>query len=360
MDHKLYTAEDFAADETFIAYYLSKDEHSVAFWTNWIAEHPEKVEEVLEAKQLLNVLQLIPTVQEQETAFLRFDQFLAAQPQEEKLPVAALGAGTKPKFFSFRIAAVAASMILMLTIGRLYVSVHSKAKDKIEYVSIHNDYGKIKTLSLADGTMVFLNANSSLTYPKHFENNRRDVFLTGEAYFEVAKDKTRPFTVNANGTKTRVLGTRFNINAYQKQKTVVALLEGSVAFESGYHNVQSANQSSSGSSHAAAFGRVILKPSEMVSYTTQDHHMKVSAIGSRNLTAWTSGTVIFSQASFAEISTTFRNLYGIELRDHTSAQEWRYSGRFTKSDYLKIIKSICFTKNLSYQESNHIITLTNK
>jgi ferric-dicitrate binding protein FerR (iron transport regulator) len=84
-------------------------------------------------------------------------------------------------------------------------------------------------LQLPDGSKVWLNAESSITYPVQFARNERRVSITGEAYFEVAKDKTRPFRVLADDTYIEVLGTHFNVNAYKDEGPVrTTLLEGSV------------------------------------------------------------------------------------------------------------------------------------
>lgn len=84
-------------------------------------------------------------------------------------------------------------------------------------------------LVLADGTKVWLNSSSSLSFPAEFKGGHRDVKLTGEAYFEVAKNKEKPFIVEANGTRIQVLGTHFNVGAYPDEQAVVTtLLEGSV------------------------------------------------------------------------------------------------------------------------------------
>ena len=89
---------------------------------------------------------------------------------------------------------------------------------------------EVRNLTLPDGTEVTLNRYSSLTCPKRFEHDRRDVRLQGEAYFEVSKDARRPFTVEAGGMEVQVLGTHFNVEAYPADTEVrTTLLEGSVA-----------------------------------------------------------------------------------------------------------------------------------
>jgi len=89
------------------------------------------------------------------------------------------------------------------------------------------------TLGLSDGTQVTLNSESSITYPVSFIGNSREVTVTGEAYFEVAKDAKRPFRVTAKDMRIEVLGTHFNVNAYDDEESLkVTLLEGSVQVQS--------------------------------------------------------------------------------------------------------------------------------
>lgn len=95
------------------------------------------------------------------------------------------------------------------------------------------------TLTLADGTKVWLNAASSITYPTSFSDHRRNVSISGEVYFEVAKNKEKPFIVNVGTNNTvEVLGTHFNINSYSDEKTIkTTLLEGKVKVSEGYASV---------------------------------------------------------------------------------------------------------------------------
>ncbi len=98
------------------------------------------------------------------------------------------------------------------------------------YNTLSNPRGsKIISLTLSDGTRVWLNNESELTYPASFAGNERKVEIKGEAYFEVAKDPRRKFIVSSNGVGTEVLGTHFNVNAYKDEGNIkVTLLEGSV------------------------------------------------------------------------------------------------------------------------------------
>lgn len=116
----------------------------------------------------------------------------------------------------------------------LYNAVNGNTGSNMVYNTLVTRYGGQYRVTLQDGTNVWLNAGSSLRYPASFPGNERNVWLSGEAYFEVAKDQSRPFYVTVNGASgapmtVRVLGTHFNINAYpDEQQHIVTLLEGSV------------------------------------------------------------------------------------------------------------------------------------
>lgn len=97
--------------------------------------------------------------------------------------------------------------------------------------------GKDCHLTLADGTRVWMNADSQLEFPEHFNGTRRTVRLHGEAYFEVAKDRRHPFVVETDYLTTTVLGTSFNVRAYSQNDASVALVEGSVSVKSGRENM---------------------------------------------------------------------------------------------------------------------------
>ncbi|NCI51343.1 DUF4974 domain-containing protein [Sediminibacterium roseum] len=100
------------------------------------------------------------------------------------------------------------------------------SENAVQYATVITPKARIQTVQLSDGTTVWLNAGSSVKFPTVFNGNTREVEITGEVYFEVAKNKDKPFIVNTGQDKITVLGTHFNVNTYAKQ--VTTLLEGSV------------------------------------------------------------------------------------------------------------------------------------
>ena len=114
--------------------------------------------------------------------------------------------------------------------GQIIYKGGQQAPAALQYNTLTNPRGsQVVSLTLSDGTKVWLNAESSIHYPVVFIGNERKIYINGEAYLEVAKDPTKKFQVQSNGTITEVLGTHFNVNAYENEVGVkVTLLEGSV------------------------------------------------------------------------------------------------------------------------------------
>jgi transmembrane sensor len=192
--------------------------------------------------------------------------------------------------FYFRIASAAAVVFFVMTcsLAMLYTSnpkefyTYSTQSTPVEY-------------TLKDGTKVTLNKNSSLTYSSDFGENRRDVKLTGEAFFNVTKDKVRPFAVEALGTKTEVLGTSFNIRANKESGSVTTtLLEGSVRF-------------------MAENCEQVLKPGEEIVFNTNSQKYELEKVDTQYNSAWVSGRFNYKNVSFAYLVDKLEHIYKTKI-----------------------------------------------
>lgn len=336
MNYNYYNSEDFAADESFIAYYHKTEAEAVDFWTDWIAHHPEKLDEIYNAERILGKLSFRLDEEELQDAFAKFDDFLA---QES----AATISFQQEKRIKFKPLKWAVAAILFLGISFGAYQIYQTKFNEIEYITHQNGNGKISQFILSDGTKISLNCNSTITYAKVFKGNNRDVKLDGEAFFEVAKDKTKPFTVTANGIKTTVLGTKFNIAAYKNLKQIsVALVEGKVEVQT-----------------AEGRDKLILKPTEMAIFDKKAGSLLRSTGNTSILSSWKDGNIVFNGSNFEDIATKLYNTYGIKLIDQTKNLKWNYSGNFQRADYLTIINSICFAKKIKYTQNNQTFILKN-
>jgi ferric-dicitrate binding protein FerR (iron transport regulator) len=152
-------------------------------------------------------------------------------------------------------------------------------------------------LVLPDGTRVWLNAESSLRYPTAFSGTERRVVLTGEAYFEVTKNKEKPFIVDAHEMQIRVLGTQFNVNSYGDENSfTTTLVEGSVQITSGQASKK-------------------LKPGEQAKVTSQ--RIDVASINTKEATAWKDGEFVFRNTPVNAVMKQLARWYdlNVEYRD---------------------------------------------
>lgn len=168
------------------------------------------------------------------------------------------------------------------------------------YTTIETPRGAQHQVLLPDGSRIWLNAASSLRFPATFSVlEERVVELSGEAYFEVARDETRPFIVKSEGQEVRVLGTSFNINSYRDEGgTKTTLLEGSVEI-----------------SHTAGPGKgkkpVMLLPGEQA-LLTQDG-LRVNQVGGQQAIDWKNGDFVFQQESLAQILRRVGRWYDVDI-----------------------------------------------
>lgn len=164
-----------------------------------------------------------------------------------------------------------------------------------EFNTITTPRGGQYQVVLADGTRIWLNAASSLKFPQAFTGKERLVELTGEAYFEVAKNKNHPFVVQANGTRVQVLGTHFNVNAYtDNDKLTTTLLEGSVQMSSNN-------------------ATVMLQPGQQGVAMIGGATIKVGPADIQQVMAWKNGFFIFRDLNITEVMKQVARWYDIDV-----------------------------------------------
>lgn len=155
-------------------------------------------------------------------------------------------------------------------------------------------YGKQSRLELSDGTVVWVNAGSKLTYPTRFMPSKRELTLEGEAFFEVSHDAKRPFTVHVKGMDVRVLGTAFNVSTFG---TIVktALLRGKVSLTAGTQST-------------------VLEPGELGLYDMQKAELSKSESDLKPYTAWKDGEVYFANSTLEEIAFRLKREYNLQFQ----------------------------------------------
>ena len=178
----------------------------------------------------------------------------------------------------------------------------TETPDIIRYNTLSVPYGKMFELVLSDKSKVFLNSGTSITFPVHFaKGDPREVFLDGEAYFEVSKDEKHPFIVNANNLKVRVLGTQFVVSSYPEDKDVsTVLVEGSVGLYRGGEEFIA---------HRAS----ILQPGHRATWDKSQQDISIETVTTEKYTAWMNGRIVFSHLPFKEIVRKLERHYNVTI-----------------------------------------------
>lgn len=177
-------------------------------------------------------------------------------------------------------------------------------EERLVYNTITIPFGKRFALELSDGTKVHLNSGTTLKYPKKFiAGLNRQVYLDGEAFFDVAKDKKHPFIVNADNLNVRVLGTHFNISSYSEdESTDVVLVEGSVG-------MYAANAEFNSSVNT------VLKPGYLGSFNKKNTQINTKSVVTDGYTSWIKGGLVFRNVAFKNIITKLERHYNVTIEN---------------------------------------------
>tara|TARA_R110000868_G_scaffold21640_7_gene89746 strand:+ start:18275 stop:19432 length:1158 start_codon:yes stop_codon:yes gene_type:complete len=212
----------------------------------------------------------------------------------------------------------------------------------LAYNTLTVPYGKRFEILLSDGTKVHLNAGTSLKYPvKFIKGENRQVFLKGEAFFNVTKDAQHPFIVNAEALNVQVLGTQFNISGYADDlETDVVLVEGSV-------NLFSAKNKS-----------VVLKPGFKGSYTKNNtNDIITTPVITSMYTSWIHGELVLRNITFENILKKMERQYNVEIiNTNTELAKEKFNASFRNEPIEKILEYFKITYNIRYKiEGNKIL-----
>ena len=238
-------------------------------------------------------------------------------------------------------AAAAAVVLLCLSVWAAYLYMQPVSIQTVTTLA------ETRTILLPDGTSVTLNHYSSLSYPKQFKSDNREVELSGEAYFEVSKNKKHPFIVQTETIDVQVLGTHFNVDAYPDNPDVkTTLLTGSVAVSNKNNSVH-----------------MVLKPNEVAIYNKVEQKLTCKVLeNAGDEISWRHGEFIFDDLPLQEIARELSNSFGttIHIADST-LRNYRVTARFRNGEDLETILSVLHNAGyFNYSRNTQQITITPK
>lgn len=244
--------------------------------------------------------------------------------------------------FTFRFTRVAAVIVpLLIMAGGLFYYLPYFSENNL--IEISAAYGEQKHLFLPDSSEIWLNAGSSISYPKAFSNDERLVNLNGEAYFSVKRNTQKPFIVETQQLSVKVLGTRFNVKAYPSDPQITTTLtSGKVEVKTSSHRPQR------------------LKPNEQLTYNKYTSAIHISEVDATDAESWITGQLVFTNASYEEILRTLERRYNVVIDNNakTSASK-RYTVKFRKGDPIdKVLDILADIIGFNYQQDGSKIVIT--
>ncbi|MDN3686236.1 FecR family protein [Cyclobacterium jeungdonense] len=320
-------------------------------WKHYLSDNPTSVKDVELARELILELfsnqyplqdkeykEIWDNIETNTTKEDQQEQFVKVVPIRQGI-VKKKPSSTQDSFqigYFWRIASI---LLISLGLG-FFASRYTLPEPTLEIpqpvkkVVFNNPPGVKSSISLADGTRVMLNAGSSLSYEEGRFKEVRDVFLEGEAFFEVAHDAVRPFTVNAGGIHTTALGTSFNIMAYKDEKQMVSLMTGKVAIELPNSETE----------------EIILSPKKAVIISPDKLAVSMDTFDEEVILAWTRKTIVFDDTKLAEAIRALENWYGVKFHFQNQPKPGMHlSGKFHNETLENVLEGLSYTAGLDFR-----------
>lgn len=301
-----YKVEDFVADESFQRWVLGEDKAVASIWGQFVTQYPEKQSEINEAKRLLNALvpnkQAGKYVHETQAAITLFQANLQIQKPVFEVAKNERPIKTKALTFPARLRRIAAGLVILFTLGALAYFLTNTYLANSTYETA---YGQTQKINLPDGSVVTLNSNSHLRVPNTWEaGEAREVWLDGEAFFEVQKQKNGEkqglikFIVHSANVDVEVLGTQFNV-WNRRNNVAVVLNEGRVKL-----NIKGKDTPTQ---------IVEMLPNEMVEISDNQVSFTKKQIKTKLYTSWKAQEFVFESTPLAEVAKKIEDVYGLKV-----------------------------------------------
>ncbi|MFC4870869.1 FecR family protein [Negadavirga shengliensis] len=359
MDISKYTAEDFVLDPSFRKWILRPDAGSNLMWEELLAKYPSKLGEIEKGREILRHLSVenhlmeeeedaqlwksiekdigLPEADESESKIIPLQSKSVIEKSKQTGPKGEMG---------MRWLKVATISFFVLTLGTLWTFTQEQQEEETNIPVVYEERTTapgIKTqITLSDGTVVLLNSSSQIRYIKHFEKNTREVFLEGEAFFNVAKDSLRPFVVHIGEIKTKVLGTSFNIKAYKGENLDISLLSGKVEVDVAMEHSRKIN----------------LLPGEALKIDFPTQMIALGHFDEEVVMGWTRKTIIFQETPLQEAVRVLENWYGVKVEIiNRPPIPVKLSGRFENETLTNVLEGLCYASGFEYKMQKDKITI---
>lgn len=355
MKYKDYSARDFANDSFFIRWVKNADEESDWFWKSFMKENPGCKAEIERARELISYFDFsVHDLPGEALDSMRNGLLMAlrAEKEEDKesRPVE-IPAFSKRGYQWLK---VAAAIIIFPLVGAGLFFLMDRKEDHFSILSNEsgveeriNPSGQKSVLFLIDGTKVWLNAASKIVFAKDFiEHSTRDVYLDGEAFFDVAHNAEKPFIVHTSSIKIKVLGTSFNVKSYSEEETIeTTLVKGKVHIE------QSDGRGNS-------VGEVELKPNQRAVFNKESRIINVKEVAVNNSGSWKQERMVFDEESIDNVILQMERWYSVKIHVKNKGKlNCRLTANIEKESLEEFLKLLETSHDIRYTISGREVFL---
>ncbi|MDB5150830.1 MAG: hypothetical protein JWQ57_4850 [Mucilaginibacter sp.] len=332
-----YTLPDFLEDDDFLRFVINPSHNDTFFWQQVVAAYPQQKEIIAEASKIITTYRkqdVFTNEDNQLKVWLRIESTL----QKDQV---------KSKIFTLnRFLRVAAMLLLVSSVGISLWLI--KGRQNV----IDTAFGELRTVTLPDGSTVVLNGNSKLAYSNNWDKNSREVWITGEALFNVRhinKDlrhvkTTERFIVHCTDVNIEVLGTTFNVRN-RHDKTNVGLVSGKIRLD--YINPVSKSES------------LVMKPGDYIEYAHKTLIARTKLAVPEKITKWVNHQLIFNNATLAQISEIMADDYGYHVDfSGPDLANLMIEGEISVPNVDELIETISTTLPVKITRTDKNITIT--
>jgi hypothetical protein len=326
----------------FVQWVIDPNQELDIYWNNWLQAHREHFNEVKKARELILGLHHKPLEIQAEVKSRVLLNVLAHDKTKSGsfIPHPSLNKEWNIWLSIKQGYKVAMILILICLLGYLINQfalpdrlVQKPENLKPSFITKTTNFGEKLNFKLPDGTNVWLNSGSQLTFPDEFDSLERRVVLKGEGYFDVKEDEISVFKVVSGNLETEALGTSFNINFLNPEKVLVSLIDGKVKiqyipFEESY----------------------LLAPGEQLQYYKTNKDFKITKFNTEMSIDWKEGLLSFKNAKFQEVVASLERWYGVQIRvSGKPSSPWSLSGKYKNQTLDLVLDRMSFVETFKYE-----------
>jgi len=247
--------------------------------------------------------------------------------------------------FLIRILKLSAAILIGAVIGICAMYVKTERTEPIYYTA-HSPKGSISEVILPDGSVIFLNADSRIKYSAKGKNGDREVFLEGEAWFDVEKDKTKPFVVHTAFYDVNVTGTQFNIKAYESDNEIATTLEKGQIVITSAGSIKLSQD-------------IVVKPGEQVALNKESKQLTITKVNTRWFTSWKDNKLIFVNMNMKDLVVLLERKYGVEIEiKNKEILDLHFDGTIKNETIIEFLEIIKKTLPINYKIVEQKIEIT--